>query len=190
MVAEAMQHAKRRGLFLDRDGIVNKAIVRNGKPYSPRTLSEFELYSHIKPIVEQARRANFLVFVVTNQPDVGRGEVSQEAVEVLHQHTLKQLPIDKIYCCFHAQDGLCNCRKPAPGLLLQAALEFNLELSQSIMIGDRWKDIVAGQAAGCRTIWFDYHYYDDAGPPVTPTYRCSTVPEFEQAINHLIAENR
>ncbi len=113
----------------------------------------------------------FLLIVVTNQPDVARGKTSRATVEEIHAGLARELPIDDFLVCFHDDGDECPCRKPRPGLLLEAARKHSVELEGSYMIGDRWRDIEAGQAAGTKTVWIDYGYAERA-PAAPPDYRC------------------
>tara|TARA_Y100000766_G_scaffold252425_1_gene236692 strand:+ start:313 stop:858 length:546 start_codon:yes stop_codon:yes gene_type:complete len=145
-------------VFLDRDGIINKALVRNGKPFSPSDLEEFEWVPGIVAVTEVLVANGFKLVCVTNQPDVGRGLQNLSKVKLLHKLIKDELPIEEIYVCYH--DGLkeCDCRKPKPGMILQAAKDHSIDLNRSWVVGDRWKDIDAGNAAGCNTIFVDYSY--------------------------------
>jgi len=100
----------------------------------------------------------YLLIVVTNQPDVARGTQTREVVESINQFLLDNLPIEKVYTCYHDNADGCDCRKPKPGLLLQAAREYDIDLNSSYMVGDRWSDIEAGNASGCKTIYIHYGY--------------------------------
>ena len=151
-----------RAVFLDRDGVINQALVRNRLPFSPANAAEFKWVEGIHAVSQQIVSSGFDIFCVTNQPDVGRGLQERAVVEVLHQMVQDELPIKKIY---HDGASPCDCRKPKPGLLLQAAEEFELELAKSWLVGDRWKDIDAGKAAGCRTIFLDYDYDEKLRSP-------------------------
>jgi D-glycero-D-manno-heptose 1,7-bisphosphate phosphatase len=153
----------RRAVFLDRDGVVNRALERDGKPYPPTSLSEFEILPEVPAVCAKLKAAGFLLIVATNQPDVGRGTLKQEVVEKIHAHMLAQLPIDRVEVCFHPGKGAsdCDCRKPKPGMLLRTARELNIDLTQSWMVGDRWRDIDCGHAAGCKTIFIDRGYAEE-----------------------------
>src|SRR3990172_4574930 len=148
----------RRGVFLDRDGVINRAIVRNGRPHPPSNLSELEILPGVPEALASLRAEGFRLVVVTNQPDVARGTQTREAVEGLHAALRKRLPLDEFRICYHDDADRCACRKPAPGLLLQAAHELELDLASCFMVGDRWRDIEAGQRAGCATVFIDYGY--------------------------------
>ena len=142
----------RRAVFLDRDGVMNRAVVRGGRPYAPVSLREVELLSGVAEAIEALRRADFRVIVVTNQPDVATGRLRRETVEAIHAQMRARLPINDIKVCYHTDQDGCLCRKPKPGLLFEAATQWSLDLSRCVMVGDRWRDIEAGKAAGCKTI--------------------------------------
>lgn len=148
----------RRAVFLDRDGVINRALVRDGKPYPPQTIDELEVLPGVPEALAQLREAAYLLIVVTNQPDVARGTQSREAVEAMHEALKAQLALDEISACYHDNKENCACRKPAPGMLLEAAEEYLIDLAKSFMVGDRWRDIEAGERAGCTTIFIDYQY--------------------------------
>lgn len=152
-----------RIVFLDRDGVINRALEHEAKPYPPRSLAEFEILPEVPAACAKLKAAGFLLVVATNQPDVGRGTLPQSVVEEIHAHMLTQLPIDRVEVCYHAGKGKsdCDCRKPRPGMLLHAAHELNADLSRCWMIGDRWRDVDAGHAAGCKTIFIDRGYAEE-----------------------------
>jgi D-glycero-D-manno-heptose 1,7-bisphosphate phosphatase len=157
----------RRAVFLDRDGVLNRALVRDGKPYPPSSLAELEILPGAAEACAKLKQAGFLLVVATNQPDVARGKMSREVVESLHAHLSRALPLDRIEVCYHAGHGAsdCDCRKPRPGMLLRAARELNIDLQRSFMVGDRWRDIDCGHAAGCTTILVDYAYNEPLRQP-------------------------
>jgi D-glycero-D-manno-heptose 1,7-bisphosphate phosphatase len=150
-----------RAVFLDRDGVINRPLIRAGKPYPPATLDEFEILPGVREACQLLKKLGFLLVVATNQPDVGRGTLAREAVETIHAWLLQQLPIERVMTCFHggaAYGDPCECRKPQPGMLLQAAEAFKIDLAKSFMIGDRWRDVDCGFNAGCKTIFLDWDY--------------------------------
>ena len=149
-----------RAIFLDRDGVINKAIVRHGKPYPPHSLDELILEPYVLPSLNKLKENNFLLIAVTNQPDVARGELKQHTLDKIHQVLLSQLPLDEILVCMHDDADRCNCRKPKPGLLYSAAEKYHLDLTSCYMIGDRWRDIEAGKNANCKTIWINRSYVE------------------------------
>ncbi|HTV75939.1 MAG TPA: HAD-IIIA family hydrolase, partial [Candidatus Baltobacteraceae bacterium] len=127
----------RRAVFLDRDGVINRALEREQKPYPPRSLDEFEILPDVPVACAKLKAAGFLLVVATNQPDIGRGTLAKEIVEQIHAKMLRQLPIDRVEVCYHSgkNDSECDCRKPKPGMLLRAAHELNIDLAQSWMVG-------------------------------------------------------
>jgi D-glycero-D-manno-heptose 1,7-bisphosphate phosphatase len=151
----------KRAVFLDRDGVINRATVRAGKPYPPATAAEFELLPGVVEACAQLKAAGYLLVVATNQPDVGRGTQRREEVEAMHAMMCAALPMDRVEVCYDPGQGApSDFRKPAPGMLLRAAAALGIDLAASFMIGDRWRDIDCGAAAGCRTIFID-HGYDE-----------------------------
>lgn len=152
-----------RAVFLDRDGVINRALERDAKPYPPGSLAEFEINPDVPAACAKLKAAGFLLVVATNQPDVGRGTLKQEVVEQIHSHMLAQLPIDRVEVCFHPGGGAseCDCRKPRTGMLRRAASELNIDLTRSWMVGDRWRDVDCGHAAGCKTIFIDRGYAEE-----------------------------
>ena len=150
----------RRAIFLDRDGVLNKAIVHDGKPYPPKDLSEVEILPHVVESVQQLHDAGYFIAVVTNQPDVARGLTEKRVVEEINSFLLSTLLIDEFMTCYHDDIDDCSCRKPRPGAIFAAANKFKIDLAKSYMIGDRWRDIEAGKSAGCKTVFIDYGYVE------------------------------
>ncbi|MBS0338847.1 MAG: HAD family hydrolase [Proteobacteria bacterium] len=149
----------RKAVFLDRDGVINRSLVRGGKPYAPVRLEEFEILPGVQEALLRLRAAGFLNVVVTNQPDLATGKQAPEVLAAMHSRLMSELAIDAIRVCPHVESDNCACRKPRPGLLLEAARELGIDLASSYMVGDRWRDIAAGQLAGCRESYFiDYEY--------------------------------
>jgi D-sedoheptulose 7-phosphate isomerase len=155
---EADRRPPRAAVFLDRDGVLNRAVVRDGKPYPPASLKELEILPNVASALRDLKAHGFAVYIITNQPDVARGNQTRETIEAMHQSLAASLPIDDIFVCYHDDTDNCECRKPKPGLLFEAQRKYNLDLAQSYMVGDRWRDIDAGHAAGCTTILIDYGY--------------------------------
>lgn len=155
--------SRKRAVFLDRDGVINRALVRNGRPYPPRQLTELEVLPGVGTALQSLRRAGYMLIVVTNQPDVARGVLNRQVVEEMHRTLKKQLALDEFRTCYHDDKDHCTCRKPKPGALVSSAVDHEIDLTQSYMVGDRWRDIEAGRLAGCRTIFIDYGYQE--APP-------------------------
>ena len=167
--------AKRRAVFLDRDGVLNESIVRDGKPYAPTSLIGFKLLPGVDEAVQALRQAGFLTVVVTNQPDVATGKARREDIDAIHRELVQKVPVDAVKVCFHSDAEQCACRKPRAGLLLEAADELGIDLAASFMIGDRWKDIEAAHAAGCTALFVDYRYLERRPDP--PYLEVKSLPE-------------
>ena len=170
----------RRAVFLDRDGVINRAIVRDGKPYPPVSLVELEILPGVHEALQKLHDANYLLVVVTNQPDVARGTSKREDIELMNAFLSSQLPIDDFKTCYHDSADECNCRKPLPGALLEAAQEHDIDLSKSFMVGDRWRDVEAGASAGCKTFFINYRYAEQK--PDAPDFIVSSLLEAKKII--------
>jgi D-glycero-D-manno-heptose 1,7-bisphosphate phosphatase len=173
----------RRAVFLDRDGVVNRAIVRQSRAYPPSGLDELEIVPGIADALDRLKSLGFALVVVTNQPDVARGTQSRETVEAINRRLLQTLPIDDVFVCFHDDRDACACRKPLPGLILQAADRHNIDLASSFLVGDSWRDVAAGRAACVRTVFVDYGYADPRPDPEPD----ATVTNVTEAVDWIIA---
>jgi len=173
----------RRAVFLDRDGVINRAVLRNGKSYPPSKLDEFIYLPGVQSCINELRLAGYLVIVVTNQPDVSTGIQSKEVVNSMHQKIFQDGLCDDIKVCFHIDKDCCDCRKPKPGMLLEAANTWQIDLKSSFMVGDRWRDIEAGKAAGCFTYLIDYRYEEQR--PIEPG---EVVLSLEEAVKHILCK--
>jgi D-glycero-D-manno-heptose 1,7-bisphosphate phosphatase len=165
----------RPAVFLDRDGVINRAGVRNGAPCPPASLQELEILPGVSQALSALKACGYVLVVVTNQPDVARGATTRQSVEDIHHRIRGELCLDAILTCFHDNADDCDCRKPKPGLLLRAARDFDLDLAASFMIGDRWRDVEAGERAGCRTFYIDGGYGERS--PTSYDYRVGSLPE-------------
>jgi D-glycero-D-manno-heptose 1,7-bisphosphate phosphatase len=165
---------KKRAVFLDRDGVLNANFVRDGKPFAPRAFEDFRLLPGVEDAVRLLKTAGFLTIVATNQPDVAAGLTPKSTVEAMHAELRRRVPLDDIKVCWHRDGDGCVCRKPKPGMLVEAAAEQDIDLTASYMIGDRWRDIEAGQAAGCATILVDHGLVQER--PAYPDLTASSLP--------------
>lgn len=165
-----------RAVFLDRDGVLNQAIVRDGKPYPPASLAELSIADDVLPALQQLKAAGYLLLGATNQPDVVRGKTARETVEAMNAHLMQVLPLDEMRVCYHDDHDQCACRKPKPGLILSAAEKFGVDVTKSFMIGDRWRDVEAGQQAGCKTVWINVGY-QERGPLTAPDKEAKNLSE-------------
>jgi D-glycero-D-manno-heptose 1,7-bisphosphate phosphatase len=169
-----MVRSTNSAVFLDRDGVLNEAIVRDGKPYPPLDLRELAITPGALEALKALKRENFLLIVVTNQPDVARGKASRADIDKVNAQLSAILPLDAIEVCEHDDNAHCDCRKPKPGMILRARDKFFLELGSSFMVGDRWRDIEAGRRAGCRTILIGDGYGEAF--PYAPTLKLASLP--------------
>ena len=172
----AISGTLRKAVFLDRDGVLNRPVIREGKPFPPSGLHDLEVFPEAAEALAALRLAGFLLCVVTNQPDVARGAQSRDAVEQMHSALRQALPLDGFYVCYHDDRDACECRKPKPGLLLAAAAEHGISLAASYLVGDRWRDVEAGRRAGCRTVWLDCGYAE-RGPSAPADSRVRSLAE-------------
>ena len=170
----------RRAVFLDRDGVLNDVEVRGGKPYPPPDRASVRILPGVARSLRDLRAAGWLTIVVTNQPDVATGLQTREGLEAIHEYLCSALAIDAIKSCLHVDQHACDCRKPRPGMLLSAAREQNVDLGRSWMVGDRWRDVEAGHAAGCQTIWIDRGYTERT--PSCPAFTTTSLPEARDII--------
>lgn len=171
----------RKAVFLDRDGVIVIPEFLNGRSYAPRTLEDFKLYPEACANLQRLMQAGFLLIVVTNQPDVGTGLILLSTIQAMHEKLARELPIAAIKSCQHTQAQNCLCRKPKPGMILEAARELNVDLARSFMVGDRASDVEAGRAAGCTTIFIDLGYIGEL-VPLSPDYTVRSITEATQCI--------
>jgi transaldolase len=174
----------RRAVFVDRDGVINRAVVRDGRPHPPASVEDVELLPGVEAGLERLKAAGYLLIVVTNQPDVARGVQSRAIVDAIHARLAGALPIDEFRTCYHDDKDACECRKPKPGLILAAARERHVDLAASVMIGDRWRDIEAGRSAGCATVFVDCGYAERK--PDAPD---AVVASFEEAARWVLSRD-
>lgn len=165
----------RRAVFLDRDGVVNRVVIRDGRPYPPTSPDAFVILPGVPEAIRDLKDAGFLVVVVTNQPDVATGTQRREVVEAMHARLRQALGVDDVRVCYHVDADGCVCRKPKPGMLYSAAAAWGVDLPVSFMVGDRWRDIEAGRAAGCTTVWIRSAY--DERAPEAADHVVGSLPE-------------
>lgn len=165
----------RRAVFLDRDGVLLPAPVRDGVPRSIEGERDFELLPGVEEACRSLKAAGYLLVVVTNQPDIARGTVKMETVERINGRLRSTLPLDDVRVCPHDDVDDCDCRKPRPGLLVEAASDWEVHLGRSFMVGDRWRDVEAGRRAGCKVVFIDRGYEET--PAVEPDAVVPGLPE-------------
>jgi D-glycero-D-manno-heptose 1,7-bisphosphate phosphatase len=167
-------------VFLDRDGVITRSNVRDGRPYAPTTLDDFAVLPGVSQALQRLREAGYLNLVVTNQPDLSTGKQSVDVLDEMHTRLLGELAIDAIRVCEHVDAHGCDCRKPKPGMLVDLAKEWGVDLATSWMVGDRWRDIGAGQAAGCRCCFIECGYEEKR--PDLPYIEVSSLAEAAEVI--------
>jgi D-glycero-D-manno-heptose 1,7-bisphosphate phosphatase len=172
--------------FLDRDGVINRTLVRDGTPHPPACCEEVEILPGVREALAELGAQGLPLIVVTNQPDVARGTQTRDAVEQINSMLMEQLPLTKVFTCFHDTADDCACRKPKPGLLHEAGAAYNIDLTRSFLVGDRWSDVSAGQAAGCTTFLIDLPYSQDHR--CRPDYRVADLPEAAKMILRLLRQ--
>jgi D-glycero-D-manno-heptose 1,7-bisphosphate phosphatase len=152
-----------RAVFIDRDGVINANVERDGKAVAPTRLEDFRFLPGVAESISALKKAGFKIIVITNQPDLATGRTTRAIVDAMHRKILDELEIDDIKMCAHLDRDNCHCRKPKPGMLLDAAADWGIDLSSSYLVGDRWRDMEAGRAAGCTTLFVDAGY-EQEGP--------------------------
>jgi len=175
---------KNKAFFFDRDGILNKPIVKNFKPYSPRHLKELYLNFELIEFIKKLKQKKFKIIVVTNQPDIKYGKLSMYTLKNINSIIKKTFFIDDIFVCNHGKNDNCECRKPKPGMLKKASKKWKIDLKKSYLIGDRWKDIVSGETMGCTTIFMDYNYNEHK--PKSYNYKYKTISSMIKNIEKII----
>lgn len=166
---------RRKAVFLDRDGVLNRSLVSDGVPLPPSSGDQVEVLPGVEQACVELKEAGFLLVVITNQPDVARGTTAEATVHQINEELSRLLPIDDIIVCFHDDGDGCECRKPADGMLRTAARRWGLDLTDCVVVGDRWRDIGAGRQAGCRTVLVDYGYAERL--PDSPDHTVSSLSE-------------
>lgn len=173
-----------RAVFLDRDGVLNRAVVVGGRPHPPATVAETEILPGVPEALESLARQDLLLIGVTNQPDVARRLTTRAAVEEINGYLLDRLPLSCLLTCYHDDGDRCACRKPKPGLLVQAATERGIALDRSFMVGDRWSDVAAGHAVGCMTFLIAAPYNERHR--CTPDHVAENLPAAAAHIGRLV----
>jgi D-glycero-D-manno-heptose 1,7-bisphosphate phosphatase len=174
---------KLKCVFLDADGVLNTAIMVNDKPAAPTSVDKLDIPDEVYPSLERLKEAGYMMVTITNKPDIERGLMTQEDVDAIFAEMRKQLPqITEIFACFH--EG-APCYKPKPGMILEAAKKYDIDLEQSFMIGDRCGDVACGKAAGVKTIWINRHYPLEPKPDPAADF---TTESLSQAIDHILGE--
>ena len=176
----------KKSVFLDRDGVINKAYIKDGLPQSPNSLNELKILPGVRESIIKLKKLNFICLMVTNQPNVSRKKIDKNSVIQMNNFLKNEIALDDIFVCYHDDSDNCNCRKPKPGLLLQAGKKWDVDFKKSFMIGDRWRDIQAGEKVGCKTIFLDYKYNEKK--PKKPDFVSDSLLNAAYIIEKLIHE--
>jgi D-glycero-D-manno-heptose 1,7-bisphosphate phosphatase len=171
---------RRQAVFLDRDGVISRPTIRERKPYPPLSVAELELLPGVEEALRALKAGGYCLVVVTNQPDIARGTALESVVNGMNDWLKSVLPLDAVLTCAHDDGDRCQCRKPLPGLIMQAARELGVECTASYMVGDRWRDIEAGRRAGCKTFFIDCGYDEQA--PASYDFRVGSLPDAARII--------
>jgi D-glycero-D-manno-heptose 1,7-bisphosphate phosphatase len=174
----------RRAVFLDRDGVLNRSRLVDGVPTPPCSIGEVEILAGVIEGIKILKEHLLVPVVVTNQPDTARGLSTQSQVHSINHYIGSVTDIEYFYTCFHDDADNCDCRKPSIGLLKRAAKDLDLDIQNSFMVGDRWRDISAGQAAGCKSFFIDYSY-----PEKQPEMPFTKVSSLLEAVGIVIGES-
>ena len=158
MIGQSPAIGTRAAVFLDRDGVLNEVDVRDGTPHPPAGVEQLSLLPGVVEACYRLRQLGFVLIVVTNQPDIARGKQTRDEVDRMHDALRARLPLEEIVVCAHDDVDDCPCRKPRPGMILDAAARLDLDLEESVCIGDRWRDVEAGKRAGVLAIFVDRGY--------------------------------
>lgn len=177
-----------RAVFIDRDGVLIPTEISNGRPIPLNCVEAVSPFEGVAEALVSLKKLGFLTVMVTNQPDVARQITPKYVVEAMNRKLSDMLALDHCYTCFHDDDDGCKCRKPLPGMLLAASIDHRIDLRQSYMIGDRWRDIDAGVSAGCTTIWIESRY--DEMPPKAPDYSVNSLFEAAKRISEIEGTER
>ena len=169
-----------KAVFLDRDGILNESIIKQGKPYPPQNLEEVVIHDEVKRGIRLLKNEGLLLIMITNQPDIARNKTTEKNVNSINNFVKQILNLDDVFMCVHDDKDNCNCRKPKPGMIIEAKKKWNIELSGSFLVGDRWKDISAGIKMNLITFLLDLGYNEKK---VNADFEYKT---FTQIVNQII----
>lgn len=175
----------KKALFIDRDGVINKSIIRNGKPYAPINFLEFEMLDGVEEAFYLLKKSEYMSIIVTNQPDIASGKQTLLSLNKLHNYLQEKYSIDLIRVCPHKEEDGCDCRKPKPGMIISASKKLNININFSYMIGDRWTDILCGQRAGCKENFYIDNNYSEKKPDKPFTH----VPSLLHCVRKILAIN-
>ena len=163
-----------KAVFLDRDGVINECALLHGKPSAPTQIQNFILFPGVLEAISEFKIRGFFVFVITNQPDISKGNLSQEDLFQMHTNLMEAAEIDDIFVCPHLEIHNCFCRKPKIGMIKDAQKKYSINLQKSFVVGDRWRDVEAAKNAGCTSILVGTGYNEKK---ITPDFQVNSLVE-------------
>jgi D-glycero-D-manno-heptose 1,7-bisphosphate phosphatase len=169
----------KQAVFIERDGVLNQVRIERQQPIAPLTLEEFRLNTDLVPLVQKLKDANLVVIVTTNQPGISRGYQSRRELDRMNDLLRRTFTVDDLVLCPHDETDRCPCRKPKPGLLVESAFKWHLDLDRSFVIGDKWQDAEAARTAGCTSLLLK-------SPWVGTVHRDFLLPDFESVVNKIL----
>jgi len=167
------------GVFIERDGVLNRARIERRHQVSPLTLDEFQVQESVSPLLQRLKAAGFVLIVTTNQPGLSRGYQSRRELDLMHALLHRALPIDDVFVCPHDETDRCPCRKPRPGLLVEAGFKWHLDLDRSFVISDKWQDAEAAHLGGCTSLLLE-------SPWLGSVHHDLILPNLECAVGKLL----
>ena len=167
------------GVFIERDGVLNKVRVERQQQVGPLTLEEFKVNQSAVPLLKKLKAAGFIVVVTTNQPGLSRGDLSRREMDRMHDFLRRALPVDDIFVCPHDEADRCPCRKPKPGLLIEARFKWQLDMDRSFVVSDKWQDAEAARSAGCTSLLLE-------SPWIGRSHHDFVLPDFAAVTNKIL----
>jgi D-glycero-D-manno-heptose 1,7-bisphosphate phosphatase len=169
----------KQAVFLERDGVLNAAILDKQQQVSPLTLEELHLNETAAPLLKKLKSAGFVLIATSNQPGLSRGYQNRRELDRMHDRMRKVLPLDDILVCPHDETDRCPCRKPKPGLFVEAGFKWQLDLDRSFVISDKWQDAEAARIAGSTSLLLQ-------SPWIGKVHRDFLLPDFEAAVAKIL----
>jgi len=166
--------------FIERDGLLNQIRIEHEAAVTPGCLEDFKIQSNAAPLVSELRAAGYVVIATSNQPGLSTGDLSRRELDIMHEILLRKLELDDIMICPHDEADCCPCRKPKPGLLIEAGFKWHVDLDRSVSISDKWQDAEAARIAGCTSILIE-------SPWNGPGHHDFKVSSFEDAVQKAVA---
>ena len=167
------------GVFIERDGVLNKVRVERQHQVSPTLLNEFQVNTEVIPGLEKLKAAGLLLIATTNQPGISHGHLNRREMDRMHDLLRRVLPLDDIFVCPHAEADRCPCRKPKTGLFTEAKFKWRMDLDRSFVISDKWQDAEAARQAGCTSLMIE-------SPWIGTVHHDFLTPNFAAAVEKIL----